>query len=38
VRADSDLRMVCVFDPPCTGRETHDDEGTYPLLTEGTTS
>lgn len=34
VRATSDLRMVCVFNPPCTGRETHDEEGTYPLLTE----
>ncbi|HUF32187.1 MAG TPA: ectoine synthase [Acidimicrobiales bacterium] len=34
VRATSDLRMVCVFNPPCTGRETHDEEGTYPLLAE----
>lgn len=32
VHADSQLRMVCVFSPPCTGQETHDDEGTYPLL------
>jgi L-ectoine synthase len=31
VRADTDLRMVCVFDPPCTGREVHDADGTYPL-------
>lgn len=28
-----DLRVVCVFNPPCTGRETHDEEGAYPLLT-----
>jgi L-ectoine synthase len=28
------LRAVCVFNPPCTGREVHDAEGTYPLLTE----
>ncbi|MDX9972977.1 MAG: ectoine synthase [FCB group bacterium] len=32
LRAISDLRLICVFNPPCTGRETHDDEGTYPLL------
>ncbi|QGG96533.1 ectoine synthase [Actinomarinicola tropica] len=28
-----DVRMVCVFNPPLTGGELHDDEGTYPLLT-----
>jgi L-ectoine synthase len=28
-----DLRVVCVFNPPCTGQETHDEEGAYPLLT-----
>lgn len=27
-------RMVCIFNPPLTGREKHDDNGTYPLLTE----
>ncbi|GGA37741.1 L-ectoine synthase [Kroppenstedtia guangzhouensis] len=32
VRAVTDLRMVCVFNPPCTGQETHDEEGAYPLL------
>lgn len=32
VHAEARLRMVCVFSPPCTGRETHDAEGTYPLL------
>jgi L-ectoine synthase len=32
VTADSDLRMVCVFSPPCTGQETHDEDGAYPLL------
>jgi L-ectoine synthase len=32
VAADSDLRMVCVFSPPCTGQETHDENGVYPLL------
>jgi L-ectoine synthase len=33
VRARTQLRMVCVFNPPCTGLETHDEEGVYPLLT-----
>lgn len=28
-----DLRTVCVFNPPCTGREVHDADGVYPLLT-----
>lgn len=32
VRATTDLRMVCVFNPPCTGREVHDEDGAYPLL------
>lgn len=32
--AHTDLRMMCVFNPPLTGQETHDDEGVYPLLTE----
>ena len=34
LKAVTDLRMVCVFNPPCTGREVHDEEGVYPLLTE----
>ncbi|WP_024443291.1 MULTISPECIES: ectoine synthase [unclassified Mycobacterium] len=34
VIAHTDLRMVCVFDPPVTGQEVHDDTGAYPLLTE----
>lgn len=33
VTAVADLRMVCVFNPPCTGGEVHDEEGVYPLLT-----
>lgn len=33
VTAETDLRMVCVFNPPCTGREVHDEHGVYPLLT-----
>lgn len=34
VRAQQDLRMICVFDPPVTGRETHGPDGAYPLVTE----
>lgn len=34
LRAKSDLRLVCVFNPPCTGREVHDEDGAYPLVEE----
>ncbi|MBO1927941.1 ectoine synthase [Thiomicrorhabdus sp. 6S2-11] len=27
----SQMRMVCVFNPPVTGRETHDKDGSYNL-------
>jgi L-ectoine synthase len=30
LRAKQDLRMICVFNPPLTGREMHDEEGVYP--------
>ncbi|MDQ1911947.1 ectoine synthase [Paenibacillus sp. GD4] len=33
LRAQSQLRMICVFNPPLVGREVHDEQGTYPLLT-----
>jgi len=26
------MRMVCVFNPPVTGRETHDKDGSYQLV------
>jgi len=32
LRVKEDFRVVCVFNPPCTGRETHDPDGAYPLL------
>jgi L-ectoine synthase len=32
LRATTDLRMMCVFNPPLTGNELHDENGTYPLL------
>lgn len=27
-----DMRMICVFNPPVTGRETHDEDGSYQLV------
>ncbi|NMM54531.1 ectoine synthase [Paenibacillus aquistagni] len=32
LRAKSQMQMVCVFNPPLTGREVHDPEGAYPLI------
>lgn len=32
LRAVTDLRMICVFNPPLTGAEVHDESGVYPLL------
>jgi L-ectoine synthase len=34
LRARKDMRMVCVFNPPVTGREVHDENGVYPLFVE----
>jgi L-ectoine synthase len=34
LRATRDLRLICVFNPPLTGAETHDADGVYPLLSE----
>lgn len=32
LRAKTDMRMVCVFNPPITGQETHDENGVYPIV------
>ena len=32
LRAFSDMRMVCVFNPPLTGQEVHDKDGVYPVI------
>ncbi|MEX2587866.1 MAG: ectoine synthase [Actinomycetota bacterium] len=32
--ATADLRMVCVFNPPLVGSEVHDENGSYPLLSQ----
>ncbi len=29
-----DMRLVCAFNPPVTGRETHDADGSYLLVEE----
>jgi L-ectoine synthase len=34
LRAETEMRMVCVFNPPLTGREVHDETGAYPLVAE----
>ena len=30
LRVRTDLRLVCVFNPALTGRETHDADGSFP--------
>jgi len=32
LRAFEDMRLICVFNPPLTGREVHDKDGVYPLV------
>ena len=32
VEPDTQMRMLCVFNPPVTGREVHDENGVYPLV------
>jgi L-ectoine synthase len=34
LRASSEMVMVCVFNPPVTGREVHDKNGAYPVVEE----
>ncbi|MFC6333837.1 ectoine synthase [Paenibacillus septentrionalis] len=29
LRGTTDMRMICVFNPACTGFEVHDEEGAY---------
>ena len=30
VRPETDIRCACVFNPPVTGQEVHDEHGAYP--------
>lgn len=32
LRATKDMRLICTFNPPITGKETHDKDGVYPLI------
>jgi len=32
LRARTPMRMVCVFNPPVSGDEVHDETGAYPLV------
>ena len=34
LRADTELVLACVFNPPLTGVETHDENGSYPAQFE----
>ncbi|MER5671534.1 ectoine synthase [Pseudonocardia alni] len=34
LRPKTEIVCVCVFNPPVTGREVHDENGVYPLVTE----
>lgn len=31
LRAESEMHMVCVFNPPLAGTEVHGEDGSYPL-------
>ena len=32
LRARKRMRLVCVFNPPLTGSEVHQEDGSYPLI------
>jgi L-ectoine synthase len=34
LRAETEMRMICVFNPPLLGREVHDENGAYPAATD----
>ena len=34
LRPKTQITAVCVFNPPVTGREVHDENGVYPLILE----
>jgi L-ectoine synthase len=36
LRAKTELRMVCVFNPPVVGTEVHDATGAYPAAPPAT--
>lgn len=32
LKAKTQMKFVCVFNPPVTGQEVHDEQGAYPAL------
>lgn len=34
LRAHSDMRLISIFNPPLIGREMHDQDGSYPLMSK----
>jgi len=34
LRAEEEMQMACVFNPPVTGTEVHDASGAYPLAAD----
>ncbi|MCU1644191.1 MAG: ectoine synthase [Nocardia sp.] len=36
LHAHTRMRMLCVFNPPVTGQEVHDENGIYPLVAVST--
>ncbi|ABR90837.1 L-ectoine synthase [Janthinobacterium sp. Marseille] len=34
LRAETDLHLICTFNPPLAGTETHDENGVYQLVPE----
>jgi L-ectoine synthase len=34
LRAKTQMKLACVFNPPLHGKEVHDDDGAYPLDAE----
>lgn len=38
LRATTELKMVCVFNPPLLGKEVHDHDGAYPTSAEEITA
>ena len=34
LRAQTEMTMACVFNPPVTGQEVHDESGAYPLIAD----
>jgi len=32
LRAEEEMQMACVFNPPVTGKEVHDATGAYPIV------